>query len=77
MTDANTRRSNVDKAHLQNVIVIDSVVGRGTEDDPVRTIREYWSLEGELLARRDHWRERQGQRGEPNQTTPGISEPES
>jgi hypothetical protein len=29
--------------------------GDGTTDDPVRLIKQYWTLDGELLAEVDHW----------------------
>ncbi len=47
------RKSNVNKTELIEVIKTESVCGKGTEESPVRIIIEYWSLEGELLARVD------------------------
>ncbi len=47
------RQSNVNKAELIEVIKTESVCGKGTEESPVRVVIEYWSLEGELLARVD------------------------
>ncbi len=29
--------------------------GMGTEKDPVRRVRQYWSLDGKLLAEVDSW----------------------
>ena len=48
------RLSNVDGAKVQQVIVVESLVGEGSDNgSPKRQIKEYFSLEGELLARRD------------------------
>jgi len=48
------RLSNVDSAKVQQIIVVESLVGEGTDDgSPKRLIKEYFSLDGELLARRD------------------------
>ncbi len=51
------RQSNVNKAELIEVIKTESICGKGTEESPVRLIIEYWSLEGELLARVDTYYE--------------------
>lgn len=40
----------VETTKLIQVIVNTMVIGRGTDDDPVRRVTRYWSLEGELLA---------------------------
>ena len=40
-------------AALVRVIAVETVVGSGTESDPNRVIKEYWSLSGELLAAND------------------------
>ena len=52
--------------------VIESEVQRGSgknEDDPVRIVMQYHSLDGDLLAERDDWWARKlleaGQRSEP------------
>jgi hypothetical protein len=34
--------------------------GEGIEDDPVRRITQYWSLDGELLAEVDSWASERG-----------------
>lgn len=34
--------------------------GKGVEDDPVREVTTFWTLEGERLALRDEWAEEQG-----------------
>lgn len=47
------RNSPVNEAKLIQVIAIESIVGEGVEGDPVRPVREYFSTDGELLARTD------------------------
>ena len=43
-----------DSARVISVIETKAVRGSGTTgDDPVREVREYWSLEGEKLAEND------------------------
>lgn len=32
------------------MIVTETTEGRGSEDDPIRVKRQYWSLDGKLLA---------------------------
>ena len=49
------RASNVEGARVIPMIVIDSVVGAGTEESPRRVIREVYSVEGHFIARRDPW----------------------
>lgn len=34
---------------VTQVVEVKSVVGNGTEDDPIRSITEYWSFDGKLL----------------------------
>lgn len=44
------RRRGADSARVVQVIETLVTVGRGdTIDDPVRVVRQYWSLDGELL----------------------------
>lgn len=38
-----------DSAKLEQVIVTKAMRGAGTENDPVREVVQYWSLDGELL----------------------------
>ncbi len=38
-----------DSAKIETVIVTRALKGSGTENDPVREVVQYWSLEGELL----------------------------
>lgn len=47
------RPRGTDSAKVIRVIVTESVVGRGTEEDPIRSILQYWSLNGEFLAKVD------------------------
>lgn len=50
------RLSNVDDAFLMEVIVVLSLAGEGDGvGSPMRTITEYFSKKGELLARHDPW----------------------
>lgn len=42
-----------DKARLIKVIVTESLLGDGTENNPVRIIYQYWDFKGNLLAKRD------------------------
>lgn len=44
-----------DSARVISVIETKAVRGRGTSDDPVREVTEYWSLDGEKLAERDDY----------------------
>lgn len=40
-------------AQLVEEIVVTTAIGRGTAEDPLRVITEYWSKSGELLAVND------------------------
>lgn len=40
-------------AKLEQVIVTKTVVGTGTENDPVREVVQYWDLQGKLLVEKD------------------------
>lgn len=44
------RPRGTDSAKVIQVIVTESVVGLGVEKDPVRTVKQYWGVDGELLA---------------------------
>lgn len=44
------RPRGTDRAKVIQVIVTEAIEGRGTEDDPVRTIYQYWDFDGTLLA---------------------------
>lgn len=46
-------KSAVWSAKSRTVIEVQSAYGKGTEADPSRIVTEYWSMEGELLARND------------------------
>ncbi len=50
------RTSPIDRAKVIQVIEVLVVKGEGTEEDPCRIIREYWSLDGVLLSRFDDWK---------------------
>lgn len=47
------RPRGTDSAKVIQVIVTESLVGRGTKEDPTRSVLQYWSLNGELLAKAD------------------------
>lgn len=40
-------------AKVIQVIVTESVKGKGTEIDPYRVVTQYWDFDGNLLATRD------------------------
>ena len=44
------RPRGTDSAKVIQVIVTEALEGQGTEADPCRVQRRYWSLDGELLA---------------------------
>ena len=44
------RPRGTDSAKVIQVIVTESLVGRGTDDDPCYTQKRYWSFDGELIA---------------------------
>lgn len=47
------RPRGTDSAKVIRVIETRGLCGRGTEDDPCRTLVQYWGFDGELLAVRD------------------------
>lgn len=40
----------IDKCKMVPVIQVSLVRGVGVEDDPVRHVKQYWTLDGKLLA---------------------------
>lgn len=42
-----------DNAKVIKVIVTESAIGNGTEENPVRTLYQYWDFKGNLLAKKD------------------------
>lgn len=48
-----TRPRGTDKAKVIKVIRTESIIGRGTKEDPVRWIYQYWDFKGKLLAKCD------------------------
>lgn len=58
--DKNTRvvPRGTDNAKLIKVIRTESLIGAGTEKDPVRVIFQYWSLQGQLLAKTDSYEDK-------------------
>ena len=49
------RPRGTDSARVIQVIETNAIRGRGTTDDPVRGVLQYWSMEGILLAENDPW----------------------
>lgn len=47
------RPRGTDSAHVEQVIVTEAIVGCGTDNDPVRSVKQYWSFDGDLLAIND------------------------
>ena len=47
------RPRGTDSAKVIQVIETKALAGRGTYDEPCRTVTQYWNLEGELLAVND------------------------
>ena len=47
------RPRGTDSAKVIRVIETRGLCGRGTEDDPCRTLIQYWDLDGNLLAVND------------------------
>lgn len=43
----------MDSVQLLQVIAVQCDRGFGRADDPIRTVFQYWSLDGRLLAERD------------------------
>lgn len=44
------RPRGTDSAKVIQVIETVALIGRGTHDDPVRTVTQYWDFSGNLLA---------------------------
>lgn len=42
-----------DNAKVIQVIVTESAIGSGTDEDPIRLITQYWDFDGKLLAKCD------------------------
>lgn len=43
-----------DKAKVMQVIETQSIKGAGTEENPARTVIQYWDFDGNLLAENDN-----------------------
>lgn len=50
------RPRGVDCARVISVIETKAIRGLGVEEDPVRQVIQYWSMEGKLLAEKDEFR---------------------
>lgn len=46
----NTKKESSQKVELIEVIHVVITKGKGTIDDPIHLVNQYWSKEGELLA---------------------------
>jgi len=46
-------------AKVISVIETEADIGMGVDDDPCRRVKQYWSLEGKLLATCDKWAQEQ------------------
>ena len=51
------RNSNVNSVKIEKVIIVKSVVGKGTKEDLCREITEIYNLKGRLIARIDPCKE--------------------
>lgn len=47
------RPRGTDKARVISAIETKALRGAGTEDDPVRIVKQYWDFDGNLLAEND------------------------
>ena len=47
------RPRGTDAARVEAVVVTEALRGRGTADDPCRTVTQYWSFDGMFLAEHD------------------------
>lgn len=70
--NSNVRPRGTDEAKVIQVIETISVLGAGTENDPARALRQYWSLDGELLARQDSLSATTADLGKCNAVTSGC-----
>ena len=52
--EKHTRLSNVDEVKVIRVVEVKSIIGEGTKESPIRQITEYFSLDGERIARTDY-----------------------
>ena len=49
----NVKKESPHKVELVEVIHVVIARGKGTKDDPVHLVNQYWSKEGELLAEKE------------------------
>lgn len=49
----NVRPRGTDAAKVIQVIETISIKGNGTEDDPARAVKQYWSFDGAMIAEND------------------------
>lgn len=50
------QRTNVTSAKVVYLIQVRAVTGKGTAEDPVREVIEYFDFEGEKMAELDTWK---------------------
>ena len=55
VNNRSARPRGTDLSRVIQVIETLSLRGRGTEEDKCRMVRQYWSLEGKMLAEHDPW----------------------
>ena len=51
--EINIKKESPRKVELVEVIHVVIAIGKGTKDDPVHLVNQYWSKEGELLAEKE------------------------
>ena len=51
--EMNVKKESPRKVELVEVIHVVIARGKGTKDDPVHLVNQYWSKEGELLAEKE------------------------
>ena len=49
----NKRESNVNSVTVEEFIHVISILGKGTADDPVHIVHEYFDMDGQLVGRVD------------------------
>lgn len=54
MSEKYTRDSNINSVKIVQMIKIESLIGAGTASDPVRQITEYYTMDGQIVGRRDY-----------------------
>jgi len=55
------RHRGTDRAKVIQVIETVSLKGSGTDNDPIRAVKQFWSFDGTLLAESDHFIDEEGE----------------